>query len=242
MSTKTKSKKSKKQSIAQRAGVYRAALTRKGVKTMTDYKGQEVPVAYVPAMDMVKHYITEEIIEEAKELQQRLAEFKAKCQAQGDDLYERLMEENEIRETSVGGFTLTNFDKSKKVEFKMGTIETVLEEEIAIAKKFKDKFVEEITESVPDKETQSIILEMMNMAFERSNGKIDPRRRSELNKYRERVTNKNFRKFLDHYNKAFDLNHTKRFEMFKERNNQGEYESILLTYSSLEPAETTETE
>lgn len=220
----------KKQTIGQQAGIYRRKLKKRGIDHLKDYKGQEVPVDYIPPLELVKHFQAEELIDEAKDLQDKLAAFKTKCQQIGDDLHERMMEENDIRESSVGGFTVANFDKSRKVEFKMDTVQVVDSEQLAVAKEYKDRFIADEAGQVSE-----VISDLLNLAFETSDGKIDPRRGRALNKYRDRIKNKNFRKFLDHYNQAFELNYTKRFERFQERDDQGEYNSILLTYSSLKP-------
>lgn len=226
----TKQKKTKKRTLAQRAGVYRSKLKRAGVETLKDHKGNEVPVDYVPALDLLKHMICEELIQESKGLQAELAAFKAKCQNLGDNLYDRMMEEEDIRPNSVGGFRLNNFEKSLYVDFKMDTVQVVDDEQIALAKEYKDKFVEEAYGNV-----DPVMMEILNEVFENTKGKVDPRLGQRLNKYRSRVKNKSFRNFLDHFNQAFDINHTKRYEKFMERNDQGEYDSILLTYSKLSP-------
>ena len=226
----TKTKKKKKRTLAQRAGVYRTKLKRQGVESIRDHKGKDVPVDYVPALDMLKHFVTEELIAEARELEHQLAAFKAKCQGIGDEMYDQLMAEEEIRDRSVGGFRLSNFDKSKTIDFKMDTVQSVDSEQLAIAKKYKDAFIEEESGQM-----SSVISDLLNLAFETSDGKIDPRRGRALNKYRSRIKNKNFRKFLDHYNAAFDLTYTKRYEKFSVRNDQGEYDSIVLTYSRVDP-------
>lgn len=229
MSTKTKKKP---RTIAQRAGVYRAQLKRKGVEVIKDHKGQDVPVDYVPAIDILKHFACEELMAEAAELHRKLAAFKGKCQQVGDEIYEQLMAEEEIREKSVGGFRLNNFDKSKYVDFKMDTVQVIDSEQLQIAKEYKDRFIKEEAG-----ELSAVITDLLNLAFETSEGRIDPRRGRALNKLRGRIKNKHFRKFLDHYNQAFDINHTKRYERFIYRDDQGEEQSILLTYSRVRPEE-----
>nr|BDD47016.1 hypothetical protein 11 [Balneolaceae bacterium] len=230
MATKTKSKKTKKRTLAQRAGKFRAKLTREGVEYLEDHKGQKVPVAYVPPIDMLKHFACEELMADAQELVEALARFKGKCQQMGDELYEQLMAEEEIREKSVGGFRLNNFDKSKYIDFKMDTVQVVDSEQLAIAKEYKDRFIKEEAG-----EMSNVISELLNLAFETSDGNIDPRRGRALNKYRSRIKNKNFHKFLDHYNQAFDINHTKRYERFLYRDEQGEEQSIVLSYTKVDP-------
>lgn len=230
MATKTKKKKTKKRSLAQRAGKFRAKLTREGVEYLKDHKGQKVPVAYIPPIDMLKHFACEELMAEAVELLESLALFKGKCQQMGDEMYEALMAEELIRDKSVGGFRLQNFDRSKYIDFKMDTVQVVDSEQLAIAKEYKDRF---ITEEAG--EMSGVISDLLNLAFETSDGNIDPRRGRALNKYRSRIKNKNFHKFLDHYNQAFDINHTKRYERFLYRDEQGEEQSIVLSYTKVAP-------
>lgn len=223
--------KTKKRTLAQRAGVYRTKLKRSGIENLEDFKGNEVPVEYVPVPDLLKHFLAEELINEAIELRNKLAEFKAKCQEVGDELHEKLMEEDEINPNSKGGFRCQSFNLDKYVDFKIDTVQVVNEEEITKAKHYKNLFLEEKYGDL-----DPVMVEMMNEVFENSKGKIDPRIGNRFNKYRSRVKNKNFDKFLDHFNMAFDINHTKRYERFMVRNEQGEYDSIVLTYSKLNPS------
>ena len=219
-----------KKTLAQEAGYYRRKLKNRDVEAMKDHKGQEVPVDYIPPIELLKHRHAEEMVDEAMELHNKLADFKARCQELGDDLHQRLMEEDQIRDHSVGGFTLNDFQHNVRVKYKIDSVQEIDEERLAKAKHFKDKFIEEEAGDM-----SKAITELLNYAFERENGNIDPRRGRALNKLRKRIKNKNFRKFLDEYNAAFDIRHTKRYELFQVKDDQGEWESISLTYSRIKP-------
>lgn len=222
--------KKKKKTLAQEAGYIRRRLKNKGVEMMKDHKGQDVPVDYIPPLDLLKHEHAESLVNEARELHNHMADFKARCQTIADDLHDRLLAEDEIREHSVGGFTLNDFGKNVRVKFKIDSVQEVDEERLEVAKAYKDKFIQDEAGDM-----SKAITELLNYAFERESGRIDPRRGRALNKLRSRIKNKNFRKFLDEYNAAFDIRHTKRYEMFQVLNDQGEWDTISLTYSRISP-------
>lgn len=223
--------------INQLAGDIRRSLKRQDIKYLEDYKGEKCPVNYVPPLDLLRHSYCEELISEAKEIRERIAEFKHKCQQVGDKMYEVLMAEDEISDSSKGGFRMGMFDKSAYVDFKMDTVEEIDKAMLSKAEAHKEKFVQEMKDKLDGKiaEDEMFILDMMNDAFETSGGSIDPRIRTKLNRYRSRVDNKNFQKFLDYYNEAFDLRHTKRYEKFVERDDQNKEQSIILTYTKVDP-------
>lgn len=225
--------KTKPLTIAQQAGYTVRKLKNRGIKTLKDHWGREVPVDYVPAIDLLKHFAALEMIEEAKQIAQRLARFKFMVQQQGDELYEQLMSENEIRGESVGGFTLATFDKTFKVLFKMDSVQEKIPEELKIAEKHWEDFMQE---RFGDKlEENAWLLDMVDELLHNTKKEVDLRQIGKLNRMRSKIKNKHYNKFLTHLNQAFDTRHTKRYEMFQTKNNQGEYDSIILTYASLEP-------
>ncbi len=225
--------KSSSKTIAQEAGYARGSLKRKGVSTIQDYKGREVPVDYVPDIDLIKHFKTLELMQKADRLKKLLQQFKAECQEAGDHMYERLMEENEIRETSVGGFTLSTFDKNSQILFRMDTVKDKNHEEISMAGSFWDKFMKDEYPDLDPK--QHFLYSIVNELVFNTKDEIDTGMINILNRYGQRIDNKYYQKFLYHLNQAFDLRHTKRYEIFQRKNKQGKYKSVILTYAKVDP-------
>lgn len=220
----------KKQSLNQRAAVIRRQLKKQGITTLKDGAGLDVPVDYIPAGDILKHGRAIALTERARELHQLLADFRAECQQTGDELYELMMQEEDIKSHSKGGFVLTDFQKEVKIKFRMDTRTSINETELQKARHFKDEYLKEYEGQIPTE-----VIHLVNMVFERDDQKIDVNRIRPLNRMRNQIKSKNFQKFLDHYNMAIETEHTKRFETFHEKNDQGEWDSIILSYTRIKP-------
>ncbi len=221
--------------IAQQAGYARKSLKRKGIKSLKDYNNKDVPIEYVPNLDLLKHYKCLELIERADSLKQQLMAFKAECIEVGDEMYTQLMEENEIRDSSVGGFTLGTFNKDQRVIFRMDSVKDKNPEQLKIAEKYWNEFLEDEYPGVDP--AQHFLYSIVNDLVINSKDEIDGRLITTMNKYGSRIKNKLFKKFLEHLNQAYDLRHTKRYEIFEKRNKQGTYKAVVLTYSKLDPLE-----
>lgn len=120
----------------------------------------------------------------------------------------------------------------------MDTVQEKIPEELEIAKSFWEIFLQE---EFPDQNQEDHFLhEMVNDLLYNQKGHIDIRQIGKLNRWGSKIKNKNYHKFLEHLNQAYDTKHTKRYEQFLERNDQGEYDSLILTYSKADPVESTE--
>lgn len=229
MGTTTKTK-DKKLTIAQQAGYARRKLKNRGIDAITDYKGQDVPVDWVPDMDLMEHFLTRELIDEARELQDRLRAFKHKVQQKGDELYSRMLEDNGVAQDEIKNYTLSTFDKSLQLVYRKPPRYTQDEKELAISRDYKKKFFADIGGDL-----ESWIIDLIEELMENTRGDIDPRKIGTLNKLAQKIKNKNFQQMVKHYNQSLDPYYAKRYEQFKERNDQGDYDSIVLTYASLSP-------
>lgn len=236
MTTKLKSKKGKgkgekKQlSIAQRAGYARRRLKNAGVESIKDHKDQDVPLDYVPDIKLVEHFTTLELIEEAKEIRQRIREFKYKVQTQGDDIYTQMLKDAGVDAGDIKNFSLSTMNKQKLVRFKRPPAYTQDEKQLEISRSFKRKFFEDMAGDVPD-----YIVDLIEELMENSQGDIDQAKISKLNQLATKIKNKNFRQMVEHYNQSLDAYYAKRYEQFIEKDDQGEDSSIILTYASEHP-------
>lgn len=222
-------------SIAQEAGYIRGSMKRKGIKSIKDYNGREVPIDYVPDIDLIKHIKTTELMEKAEHLKKDLRLFKAECQEAGDGMYQRLMEENEIKETSVGGFTLATFDKEARIVFRMDSVKDKNQEEIDMAGECWKQFMKD---EFPDLDpNQHFLASIVNELVFNTKDEIDTGLINILNRYGQKIENKYYQKFLGHLNQAFDLRHTKRYEVFEKKDKQGKYKGVILTYAKVDPLE-----
>ncbi len=226
--------KKKNKTIRQRAGYIRRRLKREGNEILTDYKGQDVPVDWVPAIDLVEHFETVEFINEAIDLRRRLSEFKHRVQSTGDDIYRQILEDNGVAEKEIKNYSLSSLDKKHKVEFKRPPKYSLDEKELAISRDYKMKFYEEMAGDIP-KWLVSLIEELI----EDSKGDVDQGKLARLNKMVPQIPSNNFKQMVNHYNQARDAYYAKRYENFYVRDEQGQEKSIVLTYSYVSPIDPT---
>lgn len=219
----------KKRTIAQQAGIARRSLKRQGVEFLTDYKGTDVPLEYVPNIALVEHYITQELLNQARQIRKDLENFKARVQGQGDDIYMKILAEAGV-ESPNKNFSLTNFDKSERIVFKRPPKYTQDEKELAISREFKKAWLKDESASTPD-----YIIDLVTSLIESKDGNIDQAQISELNKMREKIRNKNFRKMVDHFNKSLSAYYAKRYEQFLFKDEQGRDQSIVMNYADADP-------
>jgi len=220
----------KKRSIAQQAGIIRRRLKKQGITSITDYKGNEVPLEYVPNIDLIEHQSVTDLHAEAAELLERLQAFKGKVQSQGDSIYEQRMQEAGLDPKSQKGFTRTTFDKLLSIKFTRPPKYTRDDVELAIAQEYKRKWLRDEANAVPD-----YYMELVANLMESRDGNVDQAQLSELNKMREKIPNKNFRKMVDHFNQCLKPYYAKRYEQFIARDTQGKEQTVILSYSDVEP-------
>lgn len=219
--------------LAQRAGYARRRLKNRGITTLTDHHEAEVPLKYVPDIDLLKHAETLEILERAEALARELAAFKFEVQKKGDELHRQLMKEDEVRDNSVGGFTLATFNKSLKVIYAVDSVQVKIPEQLKMAQESWKNFLDDYYGDKDEKDR--LMIEMVNELLHNQKDQIDLRNIGRLNRMGSKIKNKNYHKFLDHLNQAYDTEHTKRYEQFKKRTDQGDFDSVVLTYSSIDP-------
>ncbi len=219
----------KKRTIAQQAGTARRKLKRQGIEFLTDYKGTDVPIDYVPNIDLLEHYNTMELLEEARSIREQLEAFKAKVQTTGDEIYTQMLAEAGV-DSPNKNFTLSTFNKGMKIIFKRPPKYTQDEKELAISREFKKKWLEDEAENVPE-----YIIDLVVSLLESKDGNIDQAQISELNKMTQKIRNKNFRKMVEHFNKSLDAYYAKRYEQFLYKDNQGKEQSIVMNYADAEP-------
>lgn len=223
-------KKDKKRTIAQQAASARRKLKNRGIESLVDYKGNEVPIDYVPNVELLEHFLTIKTIEKAKELREELALFKHSIQSQGDELHLQRLEEGGIHQKEVKNYSLSTFDKSKKVIIKRPPKYTQDETELAICREYKKKWFADMAGNIAQ-----WLIDLVSSLIENRDGDIDRDQIGTLNRMAEKISNKNFQKMVEHFNKSLEAYYAKRYEQFIECDEQGQEKTIVLTYASLKP-------
>lgn len=223
-------KKKKPLTIAQRAGYIRRKLKREEVTKLKDYKGQEVPIDYIPDIELVEHFQTIEFIDEALDLRRRLQEFKFRLQTTGDDIYRQILDDNGVEMAEIKNFTLSSFNKERKIVYKRPPKYTKDEKELEISRQYKRKFLDDTAGGA-----ESWLVDLLEELIEDSRGDVDMGKISKLNKLAQKIPNKNFKLMVKHFNQCLDAYYAKRYEQFLLRDDQGEEQSIILTYANVKP-------
>lgn len=220
----------KSRTIAQQAGMARRRLKKEGVEFIEDYKGVAVPLDYVPDIDLVEHFLTLQLIAEAKEIKTKLQEFKYKVQSQGDQLYHQMLADHNVESKEIKNFSLSTLNKKLKIRFTRPPHYTHDEKQLAISRDYKTKFLMDVAGDV-----DAYVVNLIEELLENSTGDIDPAKKSKLNQLATKIKNKNFLKMVDHYNQSLDAYYAKRYEQFLEKDEQGQENGIIMTYASLSP-------
>jgi len=207
---------------------------KQNTKTWTDEKGNQVPAQYVPTYDKKKTYAARKLSKEARQLQERIMKFKNRFQQVVDELYSEFIERFDIDQTTrKGNFTFTSFDGNIKVEVDVNELIRFEDDKVQAAHAKLQDFKNRLTIN----DEQEFIIQIINRAFETSNGQLDARKVLDLTKYRKTIKGKENSRL---YNEAMDLLEqsitrpdSKRYMRIYEKDKDGKYQPIVLNFSAL---------
>lgn len=198
-----------------------------------DEKGNNVPAKYVPKFDKLKTYRANKLAKEAKQLQKRIIDFKQRFKEITDEVFEEFVKQYEIERTDhKGNFTFKTFDGRIKVEVDVNDLIRFEDEKIQAA---HEKLKQFLDNAMGDEE--NFLRELVNDAFETSNGQLDARRVLHLTKYRKQIKGKKNSRL---YNEAMDLLEeaitrpdSKKYMRIYEKDEDGQFQPIVLNFSAL---------
>ncbi len=190
-----------------------------------DPSGQEIPAQYVPKLDKLRDRTARRILKKAEGLSLRLADFKEEAITDADKVYDTMMAENKIRKNSRGGYTITSFDKSIKVEISIQE-RIEFDDLIQVAQEKINEFLAEKTGGV-DEDLRQII----NLAFKTTKGQMDVKR--VLSLFKLQIRHKKWLEAMDILKKSINRNVSKRYMRVWKKNESGEYKAVELNFSAL---------
>jgi hypothetical protein len=190
-----------------------------------DPTGQEIPAQYVPKLDKMRDRTARRILKKAEDLSKRLAAFKEEAITAADAVYDAMLEENKIRKNSKGGYTITSFDKSIKVEISIQE-RIEFDDLIQVAQEKINEFLAEKTGGV-DEDLRQII----NLAFKTSKGQMDVKR--VLSLFKLNIHHKKWLEAMEILKKSISRNITKRYMRVWKKDAAGEYKAVELNFSAL---------
>lgn len=198
-------------------------------KTMKDATGQDIPVKFIPKIDLDADKKVKKILAAGKALQQKLIDYKNECLELCDGWYSQLLSELKSKEKDTdnkkGNYTLFSFDRSIKVTVRIGT-RIEFDSKIDIAKLKIDEYLQEITKGSNDE-----IKLIVNQAFTTTRGQLDSKR--VLNLFTLQITHKLWKEAMELLKASIKTNITKRYMEIAERDENGEYQTLVLQFSNL---------
>jgi hypothetical protein len=192
-----------------------------------DHNGQEVPAAYVPAIEKEKTRVVERHMARALKLEKALADFKSDLYQDCDALYDKMrLDANVATRSKKGGFTLTTFSKELKIEFSIDERIT-FDDHINLAQEKFFAYRDMKIEKTGDKE----VSEMISHAFRVRKGKLDTA--SVLGLMSWNIKHALWQEGVELLKKAISRNVTKRYVQLYQRDAEGEYRTVILNISSI---------
>lgn len=194
-------------------------------KEWVDLNGNKVPAQYVPKLDKDRERVTLKHLAKAKKLSEQLEQFKMELLSDCDAVYDNMLAENNVPAQSKGGFSLSTFDRSAKIEISIqDRIE--FDDLISVAHEKIKQYLEDKMQGV-DHDLQQII----NQAFETRKGRMDVKRI--LGLFRLQIKHPLWNEAMELIKKSISRNTSKRYARIWEKDVNGEYRNIELNFSSI---------
>jgi hypothetical protein len=206
-------------------------------KRWIDETGLEIPENRITAFEKMRERAAEKLHRKAAKLNAELAKFKQEIEQQCEEIWvaghkDAGTEADRIAKLK-GNHTWYNFDRSIRVEVSVKgqiSFDDIL---IAAAKDKFSIFSERISGHT---EESSLIKEIINDAFQKRNGNLDPQEVFKLFRHRSRITESKYPEFheaLALIEKSIRRPDSKKYIRVSERDAQGAYHNIDLNFSSI---------
>jgi len=191
-------------------------------KTWKDLNGNEVPAMYVPALDKARERVALKYMAKAKKLNAQLTKFKEELLVDCDAVYAAMLSENNVKPKGRGGFSVSTFDRSVKIEISIqDRIE--FDDLITVAHEKIKQYLEKVTEGV-NHDIQLLI----NQAFET---RKDVKRIMGL--FSLKIKHPLWVEAMALIQKSIKRNDSKRYARIFKKDSNGEYKNVELNFSSI---------
>ena len=164
------------------------------------------------------------LITVAKDINERLTEFKQHSFETMDTLHDLLKEYSERNDEGKGNFKI-EFENFKVTYNKQG--KGSYDERATEAEKYIFDFIE--SRYSGDEGTKEFILSLL----ERKKGELDPDNIQKLYKYEGKFNDPNFSKACELFRESYQYNHSKDYIRFYEKDERGKWQNILLQFSAV---------
>ena len=164
------------------------------------------------------------LITVAKDINERLTEFKQHSFETMDTLYDLLKEYSGRHAGGKGDFKI-EFENFKVTYSRQGR--GSYDERATEAEKYIFDFIE--SRYSGDEGTKEFILSLL----ERKKGELDPDNIQKLYKYESKFADPNFSKACELFRESYQYNHSKDYIRFYEKDKHGKWQNILLQFSAI---------
>ena len=164
------------------------------------------------------------LITVAKDINERLTEFKQHSFETMDTLYDLLKEYSGRHAGGKGNFSV-EFENFKVDYSRQGR--GSYDERATEAEKYIFDFIE--SRYSEDEGTKEFILSLL----ERKKGELDPDNIQKLYKYESKFADPNFSKACELFRESYQYNHSKDYIRFYEKDEHGKWQNILLQFSAI---------
>lgn len=195
-------------------------------KTWVNHKGDKVPYQYVPGLDKKKERFAVKALKNAQKLEENLTRFKKQLITEADKLFAEMMKEANLKPTDrKGNYSITSFDKSVKIEVNVQN-KVEFDDNINFAQEKINDYLE--TKMQGADEELSVLV---NNAFKTTKGNLDTKRILSL--FSLNIKHPIWLEAMELIKKSIQTNNSKRYVRIWHKNDEGEYESIDLNFSSI---------
>lgn len=192
-----------------------------------DAQGREVPIDHIDPLQRRDEKRAKRLMRKAMKIRDQLAQFKRELANELESSYQERLTKSAGSPTGARGHSIYSFDK--KIKFSRQRAQSAQFDEalVAAAQEKFEQFIQIRTRG--DHATAALI----RAAFDKSGGKLDAKRLLQLHSYRQQIADPLFDQALDLLDQATSIDYTRDYLQIYERDDTGEYQSILLNLSAL---------
>jgi hypothetical protein len=196
-------------------------------KIWIDDEGVTIPRDRLKKSEKITDQNLAAICKQALAIQNKLIAFKQEVEERVQKIIDQRLKELESSKETKGNVTIYSFDRSFRLEVAIS--ERIEFDDLGI-QAAKEKLDEFLNASI---EGDQMVKELVLSAFTKSRGKLDTKKVLSLLKYRDKVSDPRFSKALDLIEDSIRKPHSKKYQRFAIRDENGEYQNIDLNYASV---------
>lgn len=177
-----------------------------------------------------KYKLVDYLLEDAKEVQTEVKDFKQTCFNLLREFYESMKQYGDVAEANKGNFSIKNANGDKKVEFCRQVISSFDERANIAEIKLKEFLLDFV------KKKDQPIYELVMSLLERNSvtGDFDSRNIQKLYKIEDKFTDPRWKEAISLFKESFQESGTNFYVRFYEMDSTGKWQTIQLNFSAID--------